>query len=230
MDNGDWQSLPLSPAQTEIKYHAILSNQTQTTTREFYLVSFARNNELFATIVPERVPFLPAGTEPDWQKAVRAKMLTIIPADYRPRFDPPPQPAPTRTIPLETIDFVRQNGDLVAIIGLRNRIGKRSGVHLTLFPYQHGVPFATMPKVEVSVPPLWEFHVLVDGMRLQDTGVKVISIANRIIIRVPMRLLGGTGVDHVFAAAQAHWGEIAADDTAWQLLDLTSPPEGLNHD
>ena len=45
-----------------------------------------------------------------------------------------------------------------------------------------------------------------------------------------MQLLGGLAVDHLFAAAQAHWGEIAADDTAWQLLELPVESGGGNHD
>ena len=230
LDNGDWMTLPILPAQTETKYQAILANQTQTTTRQYYLVSFARTNELFATITPDRVPFLPAGPEPDWRQAVRAKMLTVVPDDARQRTDPPSTSPPTKMIPLEAIDFARQNGDLIAIVGLKNRLGKHTGVHLTLFPYQRGVPFETMPKVEISVPPFWEFHVLVNGMRVQDSGVTVTSISNRLIVRVPMRLLGGKAADHLFAAAQAHWGEIAADDTAWQLLELPAENESNHHD
>ena len=230
LDNGDWRALPLSSAQTEIKYRAILTNQTQTTTREFYLVAFARTNELFAAIAPDRVPFLPAGPEPDWRRAVRAKMLTVVPDDSRRRTEPVAIPSGTKTIPLEAIDFARQNGDLIIIVGLRNRFGKHTGVHLTLFPYRHGVPFETMPKMEVSIPPFWEFHVLVNGLQLHASGVTVTSVSNRLIVRVPMRLLGGAAVDHLFAAAQAHWGEIAADDTAWQLLELPVENGGGNHD
>ena len=230
LDNGDWMSLPLLPAQTAVKYQAILTNQTQITTREYYLVAFARTNELFARIAPDRVPFLPAGPEPDWRQAVRAKMLTIVPDDTRQRTDPAPIPRATKLIPLEAIDFARQNGDFIAIVGLKNRLGKHTGVQLTLFPYQRGVAFETMPKVAVSVPPFGVFHVLVNGMQIQASGVTVTSVGNRLIVRVPMRLLGGAGVDHLFAAAQAHWGEIAADDTAWQLLELTTENIRSDHD
>jgi len=230
LDNGDWMTLPLLPAQTETKYQAILTNETQTTTRQFYLVAFARTNELFATIAPDRVPYMPAGPEPDWRKAVRAKMLTIVPEDVRPRTDPPTIPPSPKMIPMETIDFARQNGDLIVIVSLKNRLGKHTGVHLTLFPYQRSVPFETMPKVEISIPPFFDYHVLVNGFIVRDTGVAVTSISNRFVIRVPMRVLGGTAVDHLFAAAQAHWGEIAKDDTAWQLLELPAVHEGNNHD
>ena len=229
-DNGDWMALPLSPIQTETKYRAILTNRTQTTTREFYLVAFARTNELFAEIAPDRVPFLPAGPEPDWRRAVRAKLLTVVPDDSRHRTEPMAIPSGTKTIPLEAIDFARQNGDLIIMVGLRNRFGKHTGVHLTLFPYQRGVPFEAMPKMEISIPPFWDFHVLVNGRQIPASGVTVTSVSNRLIVRVPMRLLGGLAVDHLFAAAQAHWGEIAADDTAWQLLELPVENSGSNHD
>ena len=229
-DNGDWRVLPLLSSQIEMKYRAILTNQTQTTTREFYLVAFARTNELFAEIAPDRVPFLPAGPEPDWRRAFRAKMLTIIPDDSRSRTEPVALPPMTKTVPLEAIDFVRQNADLIIMVGLRNRFGKHTGVHLTLFPYQQGVPFEKMPKMEISIPPFWDFRVLINGLQVSASGVTVTSISNRLIVRVPMQLLGGLAVDHLFAAAQAHWGEIAADDTAWQLLELPVESGGGNHD
>ena len=59
LDNGDWMTLPLLPAQVETKYRAILANETQTTTRQYYLVSFARANEIFATIPLLSVPVEP---------------------------------------------------------------------------------------------------------------------------------------------------------------------------
>ena len=230
LDDGNWMSLPLLPAQIEAKYQAILTNETQTTTRQYYLVSFARTNEIFATLAPDHVPIMPAGPEPDWRKTVRAKMLTIVPEDVRLRTDPPSiAPAP-KQIPLEAIDFALQNGDLLAIVGLKNRLGKHTGVHLTLFPYQRGVPFETMPKVEISIPPFFAYHVLVNGFIVRDAGVTVTSVSNRLIVRVPLRLLGGPAVDHLFAAARAHWGEIAADDTAWQLLELPAEQKGTDHD
>jgi LmbE family N-acetylglucosaminyl deacetylase len=230
VDNGDWMALPLSPAQVETKYTAILANVTQTATREFYLVSFARTNELFAAIAPDRVPVLPAGPEPDWRQAVRAKLLTIIPEETYQQTDPLAGPAAPTTAPLEAIDFARQNGDLLVFVGLRNRFGKHTGVHLTLFPYQRCVPFETMPKVAINIPPFGEFHVLVNGLPVRDAGVTVISVGNRFIVRVPMRVLGGKTIDHLFAAAQAHFGGIAADDTAWQLLELPVENERHNHD
>ncbi|MEI8062589.1 MAG: PIG-L family deacetylase [Verrucomicrobiota bacterium] len=230
LDNGNWMTLPLSPAQTETKYQAILANTTQTTTREFFLVAFARANELFATIAPDRVPFLPAGPEPDWRQAVRAKLLTTVPDELHQQTDPPVTPQETKTIPLDTIEFARQNGDLIVIVGVRNSFGKHSGIHLILFPYQRCVPFEKMPKVAINIPPFGEFHVLVNGLTVRDADVTVTSVGNRFIVRMPMRVLGGKEIDHLFAAAQAHFGGIAADDTAWQLLELPVENKRNNHD
>ena len=229
LDNGDWMNLPLTPAQTETKYRAILLNQTQTTTREFFLVAFARTNELFATIALDRVPSMPAGPEPDWRKAAHAKILTIVSEHSQLQTNLPAVSVP-ETIPLEAVDFARQNGDLIVLIGLKNRLGKHTGVHLTLFPYQRGVPFAAMPKVEMNFPSFGNFTVQVNGALVRDSGVIVTSVSNRFVVRVPMRLLGGKAVDHLFAAAQGHWGEIAVDDTAWQLLELPAENEREKHD
>src|ERR1017187_2555619 len=56
LDDGDWMSFPITPEQTQKKYESILQNHTQLTTRQYYLVSFARANEIFATISLLSVP------------------------------------------------------------------------------------------------------------------------------------------------------------------------------
>ena len=50
--------------------------------------------------------------------------------------------------------------------------------------------------------------------------VKTATIADKLILRVPIKLLGGDKLDHIFTATRAGLGEISADDTAWQLYEL----------
>ena len=226
LDDGQWASLPVTLDQAAIKYQAILAHRTQITTRQYYLESFARSTEIFATQITESVPFLP-GLEPlDWRRAVRAKSVTVFPADYTPPAHgssaPPP---PTQTVLLEQIEFLRQNDDLIVLAGLKNWLGKRSGVHLYLYGYKHDVPFESMPKVDVNVSPFGKLYVYVAGLHAPDHGVKIATVGNRLIARVPMALLGGSDIDYLFASARAHFGVIAADDTAWELFSMHPSPK-----
>ena len=227
LDDGDWLSLALTPEQTEKKYNAILQNRTQVTTRQYFLVSFARANELFATIPIQSVPSVPTDIAVDWRKAVRAKAIACPMGEPGEMMNDQKQSQPSeQSIAIDHTDFLRQGNDLIAQIELRNRLGKRTGVHLFLFAYKFGTDFAALPKVDVGIGPLGGLRVYVGGKPATKHGVTVQSVANRFFVRVPLGLLGGDDLDHVFACTRAHLGEIAADDTAWQLFDIrTNQPQ-----
>jgi LmbE family N-acetylglucosaminyl deacetylase len=210
-DDGEWFSLPLTPQQTKTKYNAILDNATQLTTRQFYLVAFARANELFVTAPRERIINLPTDAAPDWRQAVRNKAIKLD---------------NTTSIPLQETEFLRQGDCLIAAIDFNNRLGPRSNVHLFLYGHQRGADFARLPKIHVNVNPLGNVHVYDDDRkRIPDHGVtRVATIADKLIVRVPLRLLGGTDLDYIFTATRANFGTISTDDNAWELHKLDPPP------
>ena len=225
LDDGDWMSFPITPEQTRTKREAIVQNRTELTTRQYYLVSFARANEIFATIDTLPVPVAPADAVINWRKAVRTKAIGLGASDFS------YQPDAERTfreqlsaIQMEETAYVRQGDDLIAQVTLRNRLGKRANVHLLLYGYQRGRDFATMPKLHINVTPLGSVHLFAGGKRLKDQGVTVTGVDNYLIVRVPLRLLGGTRPDLLFTATRANLGEVAADDTAWHLFSLSNDP------
>lgn len=223
LDNGDWMTLPLTPEQTHRKYEAILENKTQITTRHYYLVSFACANELFATIPLAVVPCLPAHAPLDWRRALRHKTLACPPSEPGDPINP--RVTGEEWLSIDHTDFLRQGDDLIALVELRSRLGKRTGVHLYLYGYRPGTAFAELPKVHVNINPLGRLAVAVDGARVAPHGVRVQSVSNRFIIRIPLTQLGGPDITRVFTSTRAHLGSIAADDTAWQLFALQSTPE-----
>jgi LmbE family N-acetylglucosaminyl deacetylase len=225
LDDGDWLPLLISPEQVRKKYEAILKNRTQLTTRQYYLVSFARTNEVFATISLLSVPVEPADAAINWKKAARTKAIGLgageasYKADAERAFF-----EEFAAMELEETAYVRQGDDLIAQITLRNRLGKRANVHLLLYGYKRGGDFATMPKLQVNVTPLGGVHVFDRGKRLKEHGVTVMGVDNHLIVRLPLRLLGETRPDLLFTATRASLGEVAADDTAWHLFSLSNDP------
>jgi LmbE family N-acetylglucosaminyl deacetylase len=222
LDDGDWRSLPLTPDQTQIKNQAILQNRTQLTISQYALVSFARSNEIFATMEVPAIPVVPAGTVINWKKAIHSKALGVTPPEppakelaEKPESDPVP-------LELKEAAFVIQGTNLISQITLRNRLGKRANVHLFLYPYKQGEDFARRPKLQVNVTPFGQVHVFQDGKRWRNTGVTVLSIEDRLIVKVPLRSLGDPAPDALFTATRAGLGEVAADDTAWRLFSLSN--------
>jgi LmbE family N-acetylglucosaminyl deacetylase len=223
LDDGDWMSFPIRPEQTQKKYEAILQNRTQLTTRQYYLVSFARANEIFATIDLLPVPVVPADTVINWREAVRTKAIGLSASDswYQPGSEHTFREQ-LSAIQMEETAYVRQGDDLIAQVTLRNRLGKRANVHLLLYGYQRGRDFATMPKLHINVTPLGSVHLFDGGKRLKEQSVTVTGVGNHLIVRLPLRLLGETRPDLLFTATRANLGEVAADDTAWQLFSLSN--------
>ena len=236
LDDGDWTSVTLTPDQTEKKYAAILRNRTQVTTREYYLVAFARTNEIFATIDSPHVPRLAPDLPLDWRKAVRNKTIVVMASEPGGRILEPgenliePAEKPGERTPashagasiaLAQTAFLRQGDDLIAQVELRNRLGKRTNVHLLLFGYKRDADFAKLPKIKIDITPFGDVHVYDGRKRLNKPAVTVTSVANRLFVRVPLQLLGGNGIEYLFTQTRANLGEITPDDTAWRLFTLS---------
>ncbi|HUJ71172.1 MAG TPA: PIG-L family deacetylase [Verrucomicrobiae bacterium] len=225
LDDGDWLSFPLTPEQRQKKYESILQNHTQLTTRQYYLVSFARANEIFATISLLSVPVVPVEAVIDWKAAAHSKAIGLGMGDPSHRTDTERALFDEfAAMELEETAYVRQGSDLIAQVTLRNRLGKRANVHLLLYGYKRGAAFATMPKLHINVTPLGGVHVFDGGKRLKETEVTVTGVENHLIVRLPLRLLGESPPDLLFTATRANLGEVAADDTAWHLFSLSTNP------
>jgi LmbE family N-acetylglucosaminyl deacetylase len=219
LDDSDWMSLPLTPAQTAAKRNAILANASQMVIGEYFFLSLARANELFASIPVQIIPRVPADWALNWREAVRNKSIPV-----------PPMPAEyhdgqagmvTESLALEQTEFLLQGYDLIAQITLKNRLGKRTGVNLYLFGYDGGANFGSLPKLHVNISAFGRLAVFVNGQRVPNRGVHVESVASRFFVRVPLQLLGPVSPEYLFTATGAHLGEISTDDSAWQLFALT---------
>jgi len=229
LDDGEWHDLWLTAEQTQVKYEAILQNRTELTTSEYSLVSFARTNELFATITSPIIPAVPTNNVIDWRKAIRKKVLTFAPQEQPSESEAPQKEREPISVELQETAFIRQGNDLVAEVTLRNRLGKRANVHLFLYAGS-GENFAKRPKIHVNVTPLGAVHVFDDGKLLKSESISVISVANRLIIRVPLRLLGEPPPEWVFTATRANLRQVASDDAAWHLFWLSNRGRNAHND
>lgn len=222
----DWVSLPLTAAQVHRKYLATLTNQTQIATDKAFLTAFARANEEFTEIRMPTVPLLPAEAELDWSNAPRLAALAVLPSECGYETNGiAALPAATTVMDLKSVDFVRQDDALIAQVELQNLGGQRADVRLYLFGYKQGVAFASLPKVQINITPAGHLTVLSNREAVEDAGVTLTNANARLLLRVPLKLLGGSDLDHLFTAARAYCGAKIADDTAWHLLRLEPAPK-----
>jgi len=217
--DNDWSSLPLTLDQVTRKHQATLSNLTQIATAAHFLEAFARANEVFAAGREPVIPQLPAQAELDWTQATHLRALSVLPSECG--HDPTgiaALPAAVAARDLKCIDFLQQDEALVAQVELKNSAGQHAGVRLYLFGYKQGVDFAELPKVQITISPAGRPAVLVDLEAVEDSGVTMSTVGTHIILRVPLQLLGGNDLDHLFVAARVYLGATIANDIAWHLL------------
>ena len=171
------------------------------------------------------MPEVPADAVINWKKAVRTEAIGFSHSEASNKTGAEHVPLEElAAMELEETAYVRQGEDLIAQVTLQNRLGKRANVHLLLYGFKRGSDFATLPKLHINITPLGSVHVFDDRKRVNVENVKVISVENHLIVRVPLRLLGDEVPDLLFTATRANLGEIAADNTAWHLFSLSSGP------
>jgi LmbE family N-acetylglucosaminyl deacetylase len=224
LDVGDWKSQPLLPQQVQKKHDSILMNRTQLTTRQYFLVSFARANEIFAVLPVQRIPHLPSTAPLNWRNAARHKAIEFTPNEFE-REIPDDETAPyteTRSLMLSETALLRHGDDLVVQILLRNRLIPRTNIHLFLFGYKNDMDFAQLPKLRLTITPLGSVRVYDGATRVSASSVSVDRVGHRFFVRVPLRLLTEDGApDHLFTATRANLAKISPDDSAWRLFSLS---------
>ena len=217
--DNDWESLPLTLEQVERKHRATLTNLTQIANAPHFLEAFARANEVFAMGREPLIPLLSEQTELDWAKATHLRALPVLPSECgHDSTGIAALPAAVSAMDLKCIDFIQQADALLVQVELKNLGSQRAGVRLYLFGYKQGVDFADLPKVQITISPAGRLAVLVDLEAIEDSGVTMISQDSHLILRVPLKLLGGPDIDHLFTTARAYLGAQIADDIAWHLL------------
>jgi len=227
--DNDWSSLPLTRQQVHRKHQATLSNLTQIATEAHFLEAFTRANEVFAASREPVIPQLTAQAELDWTKATHLRALSVLPSECG--HDPTgiaALPAAAAARDLKCLHFLQQDEALIAQVELINIVGQPAGVRLYLFGYKQGVDFAELPKVQITINPAGHPSVLVNLEAVEDSGVTITNVGAQIILRVPLQLLGGSDLDHLFVAARAHLGAAIANDIAWHLLRFEVAAKSLS--
>ena len=223
-NENDWCFLPLTLAQIERKHQATLSNLTQVAAEPHFLEAFARANEVFAAGRTPAIPQLPAEARLDWTQAPHLRALPVLPSECgHDSTGIAALPAAAAARDLKCIDFLQQGEALVAQVELQNMNGQQAGVRLYLFGYKQGVDFAELPKVQITITPAGHPAVLVDLEAVDESGVTLTNVGAQMILRVPLELLGGSDIDHLFVAARAYLGASVANDIAWHLLRFSPP-------
>ncbi len=193
-----WLKSSLSSSELRNKHKAILCYKSQTESSAFYLLAFARRNELFGNY-PE-ITLEPQKSSPDAKSG-----------------SPPVFSAKTGTAAhyeTEALDYVSGEGENKIKVGygydgayLYVRVKKNDDLNrhfstaIYLFGYNYKTPFAAMPKICIMTKGD-RFKVLGSRGALKPDGTELKFNSGGFLLKIPLTLLGEP--DIVFTSLRAY--------------------------
>lgn len=198
-----WHYLALSPNAIELKYNAIKKYVTQNKYAPSYLVTFARQNELFGDYPPVNI-FKQMTSEVNWQYIGAGN-------------DSSASSKANINDHISLLSCARQGDILLIRLTLHQEIEKELGITISLFGYNHSIPFYQMPKITLNVS--------ISGLMIKDKNRRISSKeviyqaeGKVLTFRVPLSMLGNP--QRILANAKASVYNLTLDETAWRELDI----------
>jgi LmbE family N-acetylglucosaminyl deacetylase len=205
-----WLRSDLSPEELVKKYRSIFFYKSQTNSSAFYLLAFARKNELFSDYPELKLePQLPAsGKGLFYSDASKMFKELEYPADIK----------QVEEIEEEgSVSYAEEDGYFVVRLDKPKKLSGRFGVMLYIFGYSRSVPFPQMPKIRVITMGN-SFTVFSSKNRVMDSGVKVDFGKHSLIIRIPLKLLGQP--DYLLTSSKAYHGNLPIDVTVFRKIKI----------
>lgn len=204
----NWQEFNLSPAQLEKKHQAILCHKSQTQSSAFYLLSFARKNEIFGDF-PD--------IELEKQASVKEKAVQFF-GFSKMYADADVEEAQ------ELIHLVEDKGqvsyavwDNALLIHLEKdkNLNRRFTSIIYLFGYSYKTPFARMPKIRINTK--YDNFQIFDRLKLiRPRGVELELNPRSLVLKIPLEVLGNP--DFILTASKVYYGKLPADAVAFRKI------------
>ncbi|MDD4899111.1 MAG: PIG-L family deacetylase [Candidatus Omnitrophica bacterium] len=199
-----WVLFGLKEAEVEKKHQAILCYKSQTESSAFYLLSFARKNELFGDYPPVELKFPQAG--PPKQVSVMEKTLNFIDGLRASKIQekkPVKNNFASVTQDKGKITYSMENDDLLIRINKPQRVKNLLHTIFYLFGYSHKTPFAEMPKLSV----ITKYNTLkvFDGKNQKHASKASLEFkGTELTLRIPLKELGNP--DYILLDVKAYMG------------------------
>jgi LmbE family N-acetylglucosaminyl deacetylase len=199
-----WLKFDLSPEQLEKKRKAILCYKSQTESSAFYLLAFARKNELFGDYSPVNLKE---------QISLKERFVSFF--GHSEMF-----PAAISKGDLPETNISENKGrvsyalaDKMLIIKIekpRNLLYRFSTM-MYIFGYSYKKPFADMPKLRI-ITKHDKLKVLDRGKLINPQGVVLELSSQALILKVPLNVIGSP--DFILTSANVYTGRKQGGDSA----------------
>jgi LmbE family N-acetylglucosaminyl deacetylase len=205
-----WLKFELTPEQLNKKYQAILCYKSQTESSAFYLLAFARKNELFGDY-----------SEIDLDKQVSLKEKPVSFFGFSGMF------ASSDVGSMPDLDLIekKEGGVSYAVVdkSLLIRIEKpttrksKFTTHIYLFGYSYRTSFTDMPKIRI-ITKFDKFKIFDANKIIKPEGVFMDSSPTVAILHIPLQILGNP--DFILTSLKAFEGALPVDATGFRKIDI----------
>ncbi len=206
----NWQRFNLSFKQLDKKHQSILFYKSQTQSSAFYLLSFARENELF-------------GDYPALEPAPRTKekntpisylgALKIFSAPQYAQDWPDSDAAEDRGL----VSYAQEGNYFIVRLDTPRQLSSKLKVMFYIFGYAKDTAFARMPKIRIITAGR-KFKVFSAKDKVINSGVLLDFGKDYLILKVPLKLLGKP--DYLLTSLKVYRGNLAVDATGYRKIKI----------
>jgi len=206
----NWLKFDLTPEQLTHKHKAILCYKSQTSSSAFYLLAFARRNELF-------------GDYPEIELKKEESMPTQVASffGFSDMFNESRQADWDDLGSLAggrgRVSYGILDENLLMHIDRIQELNKKFSVQLYIFGYSHKMPFAAMPKIRI-ITRYKRFKVFAARKMIKPEGVSLELNPNELMLKVPLKILGDP--DFILTAVRTYAGILHTDTTSFRKISI----------
>lgn len=206
----NWLKFDLTPEQLTDKHKAILCYKSQTSSSAFYLLAFARKNELF-------------GDYPDIElrdeESLRERRASFF--GFSNMFNESKEAdwddASNLAGGRGHVSYGISDGNLLIRIDKPQELNRRFSIQLYIFGYSDKTPFAAMPKVRI-ITRHKRFKVFAGRKMIKPVGMALELNARELILKVPLKILGEP--DFILTAVKTYAGILHTDTTSFRKINI----------
>ena len=206
----NWLKFDLAPEQLKKKHEAILKYKSQTESSAFYLLAFARRNELFGDYPEIQLEKKPSLKEKAISFFGLSKMFEESESDTAQDLKAPLEEK-------EQVSYALKDNHLLIQVEKTRELSSRYGVLVYIFGYSDNTPFADMPKLRI-ITKHKKFRVFDKRTMINPEGISLDLQSNSLIIKIPLEILGNP--DFILTSMKAYGEKLPVDSIGFRRIEI----------
>lgn len=216
-----WFKYVLSREQINKKYEAILAHRSQTQSSAFYLLAFARSNELFGGYPEVYLTMPQINTAVDIREhlSLRDRFAAFLGlsqmfSEKAVNLSVDPQNTDND---IDKVNYRVDNTNFIIGVSKPKEKVRSVSTLIHLFGYSKKTPFAEMPKISI-ITRYNKIKVFQAGQEIDKEVIKLEMPSNELIIKVPLKLLGEP--DFLLTSVKAYNGIPPVHTTGFRKINI----------